>query len=136
MQCGCHTIIPEGHKCQNIDFVEVGRNSVAHEFDESLVNCHMQVFALWYRAPELYFGSRCYGPSVDVWAAGCIFAGGTPGSDRAAHIALSPIATFDMLKPRHTWKHVDSNVRHCIPPTPLQFPVMCYAYGSCVKLSR
>ena len=33
-----------------------------------------QVFARWYRAPELFFGSTCYGPGVDVWAAGCVFA--------------------------------------------------------------
>ena len=35
----------------------------------------VQVFANWYRAPELFFGSTCYGPAVDVWAAGCCFAG-------------------------------------------------------------
>ena len=33
-----------------------------------------QVFARWYRAPELFFGSTCYGPGVDIWAAGCVFA--------------------------------------------------------------
>eukprot|EP00252_Welwitschia_mirabilis_P006235 TRINITY_DN1705_c0_g1_i2.p1 TRINITY_DN1705_c0_g1~~TRINITY_DN1705_c0_g1_i2.p1 ORF type:complete len:433 (-),score=92.07 TRINITY_DN1705_c0_g1_i2:379-1677(-) len=33
-----------------------------------------QVFALWYRAPELLYGSRHYGPAVDIWAVGCIFA--------------------------------------------------------------
>lgn len=33
-----------------------------------------QVFARWYRAPELLYGSTCYGTGVDVWAAGCIFA--------------------------------------------------------------
>jgi serine/threonine protein kinase len=33
-----------------------------------------QVFALWYRPPELLFGSKLYGPGVDIWAAGCIFA--------------------------------------------------------------
>ncbi|GAA0169208.1 non-receptor serine/threonine protein kinase [Lithospermum erythrorhizon] len=33
-----------------------------------------QVFALWYRAPELLFGAKQYGPGVDVWAAACIFA--------------------------------------------------------------
>ncbi|CAN6461802.1 unnamed protein product [Victoria cruziana] len=33
-----------------------------------------QVFARWYRAPELLYGTKQYGPAVDVWAAGCIFA--------------------------------------------------------------
>ncbi len=33
-----------------------------------------QVFARWYRPPELLFGSTCYGPGVDVWALGCVFA--------------------------------------------------------------
>ncbi|DBB14813.1 hypothetical protein WJX82_002302 [Trebouxia sp. C0006] len=33
-----------------------------------------QVFATWYRPPELFFGSTCYGPGIDMWAAGCIFA--------------------------------------------------------------
>ncbi|XP_020592120.1 cyclin-dependent kinase D-1-like [Phalaenopsis equestris] len=33
-----------------------------------------QVFARWYRAPELLFGTKQYGSAVDVWAAGCIFA--------------------------------------------------------------
>lgn len=35
-----------------------------------------QVFTRWYRPPELLFGSTCYGPAVDMWAAGCVFAGG------------------------------------------------------------
>ncbi|KAM0950991.1 putative protein-serine/threonine kinase CMGC-CDK-CDK7 family [Dioscorea sansibarensis] len=33
-----------------------------------------QVFARWYRAPELLFGTKQYGAGVDVWAAGCVFA--------------------------------------------------------------
>lgn len=37
--------------------------------------CSMQVFSRWYRAPELLFGASAYGPCVDIWAAGCVFAG-------------------------------------------------------------
>ncbi|KAL4297787.1 hypothetical protein GQ457_12G007500 [Hibiscus cannabinus] len=33
-----------------------------------------QVFARWYRAPELLFGTKQYAAGVDVWAAACIFA--------------------------------------------------------------
>jgi cyclin-dependent kinase 7 len=33
-----------------------------------------QVFARWYRAPELLLGSKTYGPGVDVWAVGCVLA--------------------------------------------------------------
>ena len=28
----------------------------------------------WYRAPELLVGDTQYGPPVDVWAIGCVFA--------------------------------------------------------------
>jgi len=33
-----------------------------------------QVVTRWYRAPELLLGSKHYGPSIDVWAIGCIIA--------------------------------------------------------------
>eukprot|EP00898_Chlorokybus_atmophyticus_P009224 jgi/Chlat1/931/Chrsp108S00040 len=33
-----------------------------------------QVFARWYRAPELLFGAKAYGGAVDIWAAGCVLA--------------------------------------------------------------
>lgn len=32
------------------------------------------VTTLWYRAPEVLFGTRYYGRTVDLWAAGCILA--------------------------------------------------------------
>ena len=32
------------------------------------------VVTLWYRAPEVLLGRRDYGPAIDLWAAGCIFA--------------------------------------------------------------
>uniref|UniRef100_A0A0D6R3E1 Protein kinase domain-containing protein n=1 Tax=Araucaria cunninghamii TaxID=56994 RepID=A0A0D6R3E1_ARACU len=33
-----------------------------------------RVITLWYRPPELLLGSTKYGPAVDMWSVGCIFA--------------------------------------------------------------
>lgn len=33
-----------------------------------------QTCTLQYRSPELYFNSSYYGPSIDIWALGCVFA--------------------------------------------------------------
>jgi serine/threonine protein kinase len=49
--------------------------------------CMLQVFARWYRPPELLYGSTAYGPQVDIWAAGCCFAGAC--SAPCKHIAGS-----------------------------------------------
>ncbi|ORY73692.1 kinase-like domain-containing protein [Protomyces lactucae-debilis] len=32
------------------------------------------VVTIWYRAPELLLGAKHYGPAIDMWAIGCIFA--------------------------------------------------------------
>ena len=37
----------------------------------------VQVCTRWYRAPELLYGSTAYGPAVDIWSVGCVFAGET-----------------------------------------------------------
>lgn len=39
------------------------------------------VVTLWYRAPELLFGSSFYGPEVDMWSVGCIFGELVDGSE-------------------------------------------------------
>lgn len=33
-----------------------------------------QVSTRWYRAPEILWGGNQYGPAIDLWAAGCVFA--------------------------------------------------------------
>mmetsp|Transcript_6564 Transcript_6564/g.24370 ORF Transcript_6564/g.24370 Transcript_6564/m.24370 type:complete len:512 (+) Transcript_6564:199-1734(+) len=45
---------------------------LARIFGSPKRNFTNQVFARWYRAPELLFGCKEYGPSVDCWAAGCV----------------------------------------------------------------
>ena len=32
------------------------------------------VVTLWYRGPELLLGGKTYGPALDIWSLGCIFA--------------------------------------------------------------
>ncbi|KAL0246126.1 hypothetical protein GEMRC1_007340 [Eukaryota sp. GEM-RC1] len=31
------------------------------------------IATIWYRAPEILYGARFYGPAIDLWAVGCIF---------------------------------------------------------------
>ncbi|KAF3441066.1 hypothetical protein FNV43_RR19352 [Rhamnella rubrinervis] len=37
-------------------------------------NLTNRVITLWYRPPELLLGATMYGPAVDMWSVGCIFA--------------------------------------------------------------
>ena len=34
-----------------------------------------QVVTLWYRPPDVLMGAKLYSTSIDMWSAGCIFAG-------------------------------------------------------------
>ncbi|KAL7192430.1 hypothetical protein ACSBR2_024295 [Camellia fascicularis] len=54
--------------------LKLGDFGLAHLFGSQDRRFTHQVFARWYRAPELLFGAKAYGPAVDVWAAACIFA--------------------------------------------------------------
>jgi len=49
---------------------------LSRDYGESDPNVLMtsQVVTRWYRAPELLFGAKKYGYSVDMWSVGCIFA--------------------------------------------------------------
>lgn len=41
------------------------------------VKCYSaEVVTLWYRPPDVLFGAKLYTTSIDMWSAGCIFAGG------------------------------------------------------------
>lgn len=47
---------------------------LAKYFGEENEQFTPNVVTRWYRAPELFFGATLYGPSVDIWSCGCIFA--------------------------------------------------------------
>ncbi len=43
-----------------------------------------EVVTLWYRAPDVLLGSKCYSTSIDMWSIGCIFAEMITGKPLAA----------------------------------------------------
>ena len=51
-----------------LKFIDFG---IAKKFGDE-VPFSKNVMALCYRPPEILFGSTYYGPSADIWSAGCI----------------------------------------------------------------
>lgn len=47
---------------------------LARKYGDPLKEYTNMVVTLWYRAPELLLGDSIYGPALDVWSLGCIFA--------------------------------------------------------------
>lgn len=47
---------------------------LARGYGDSDPHLEANVFTVWYRPPELLFGATCYGPAVDIWALGVVFA--------------------------------------------------------------
>ena len=54
--------------------VKVGDFGLARFFGSPERKYTGQVVTRWYRAPELLFGAKFYGTSIDMWSAGCVFA--------------------------------------------------------------
>ncbi|KAA8534953.1 hypothetical protein F0562_029956 [Nyssa sinensis] len=64
--------------CTTSDVEDLLKSSYSYEVEEggndrygALTSC---VGTRWFRAPELLFGSTNYGPEIDLWSLGCIFA--------------------------------------------------------------
>ncbi|KAJ6814679.1 cyclin-dependent kinase C-2 [Iris pallida] len=56
----------------NLKLADFGlARSFASDHNGNLTN---RVITLWYRPPELLLGTTKYGPAVDMWSVGCIFA--------------------------------------------------------------
>ncbi|XP_017777172.1 PREDICTED: cyclin-dependent kinase 1-A-like [Nicrophorus vespilloides] len=47
---------------------------LCRQFTMPMKNYTNKIVSLWYRAPEILFGSTMYGPKVDIWGAGCVMA--------------------------------------------------------------
>jgi cyclin-dependent kinase 12/13 len=56
----------------NLKLADFGlARSYSHDHTGNLTN---RVITLWYRPPELLLGATKYGPAIDMWSVGCIFA--------------------------------------------------------------
>lgn len=74
-------IITHTHTHQSVlltseGIVKTGDLGLARLFNkplQPLFNGDKVVVTIWYRAPELLFGSRHYTKAIDMWAVGCIF---------------------------------------------------------------
>lgn len=65
-----------------------------HPFCPFCPFCPTQVVTLWYRPPDVLFGAKLYSTSIDMWSAGCIFAGSRGAGGlrdmRGGHGGLTP----------------------------------------------
>lgn len=56
--------------------LKIGDFGLAREFGHNILKCKqmsIDVITLWYRPPEILFGSKQYNYAVDIWSAACIF---------------------------------------------------------------
>ncbi|KJE90631.1 protein serine/threonine kinase [Capsaspora owczarzaki ATCC 30864] len=100
-----------------------------------------QVVTLWYRAPELLYGARCYGTGIDIWATGCIFAelllrkALLPGNNEMSQ--LTQICSLFGAPTEKTWPGVTSLPTYVsvkdYQPTPLR-QLFTAASPDCVDL--
>ncbi|KIY64488.1 Pkinase-domain-containing protein [Cylindrobasidium torrendii FP15055 ss-10] len=54
--------------------LKLGDFGLARAFGLPVNTFSNEVVTLWYRSPDVLMGSKKYGPSIDMWSCGCIFA--------------------------------------------------------------
>ena len=72
---GRHSLVP----CSNVVSCKLSchRSSLSGTMFQCCLmkTVMLQVVTLWYRPPDVLFGAKLYSTSIDMWSAGCIFAG-------------------------------------------------------------
>lgn len=54
--------------------LKVADFGLTRKYESPAIPMTQRVVTLWYRAPELLLGATTYGPELDMWSVGCIFA--------------------------------------------------------------
>ncbi|CAK0868469.1 unnamed protein product [Prorocentrum cordatum] len=77
--CHVHLVTHRDLKPQNVlirpvDGLEIGDFGFVRTLLFPIQKYTQDVITLWYRGPELLLGRPLYGPEVDLWSPGCIFA--------------------------------------------------------------
>ncbi|SAL98752.1 hypothetical protein [Absidia glauca] len=69
--------------------LKLGDFGLARAFGIPVRSYSRDVVTLWYRAPDVLMGSKQYSTSIDLWSAGCIFAG-TPTEETWPKVSQVP----------------------------------------------
>ncbi|EGT45649.1 CBN-CDK-5 protein [Caenorhabditis brenneri] len=78
--CHAHHVLHRDLKPQNLlintnGTLKLADFGLARAFGVPVRCFSAEVVTLWYRPPDVLFGAKLYNTSIDMWSAGCIFAG-------------------------------------------------------------